>query len=115
MAPWLSPWWPEIIKCAERGGHSGQEVIVKVLAGHAVGWPVNGGYLVLCRAENDALVVWIGVGKDVRKWFADAEREVGEFARQIGCNRLRIEGRKGWQRVLPHWTRVGEDLELPLT
>lgn len=115
MTPWHSTWWPEIVKCAERGGHSASEVIEEVSAGRAIGWPVDEGYLVLCRTAKDEILIWLGVGKGVRKWCGQAEAEIGQFARAVGCSKLRIEGRKGWQRILPHWTRVGEDLELPLS
>lgn len=114
MNPWESPWWPEIVKCAKRGGHTAAEVIEETVTGKAVGWPVDGGFLLLARTADDALLVWIGVGQGVRNWCGEAEARVSEFARAIGCNRLKIEGRKGWQRILPHWTRVGDDLELPL-
>lgn len=83
--------------------------------GHAMGWPVDGGFLVLERTTDDAIRIWLGVGEGVRGWCRVAEDEVSAFAREIGCNRLLIEGRKGWQRILPHWTQVGDDLELPVT
>lgn len=114
MNPWESPWWPEIVKCAERGGHTAAEVIEETVTGKAVGWPVDGGFLLLARTADDALLVWIGVGRGVRNWCGEAEARVSEFARAIGCKALRLEGRRGWQRILPHWTRVGDDLELPL-
>ena len=114
VAPWQSQWWPDIVKCAERGGKTAADIIEECGRGHAMGWPVDGGFLVLCRAEDDALVVWIGVGRGVRDWCAKAEKEVSAFARAVGCRALRIEGRKGWRRILPHWTQIGEDLELPL-
>lgn len=115
MTPWLSEWWPEIVKCAERGGHSEQEVVEEVTRGHAIGFPVPDGFLVLARTEHDEMLVWIGVGRGVRHWCGEAERAVSELARSVGCKKLKIEGRKGWQRVLPHWTRVGEHLELELS
>lgn len=115
MTPWLSPWWGEIVKCAERGGHTAAEIIEEVSAGKAVGWPVDDGFLLLARTHDDALLIWLGVGKGVRDWCGKAEEQVGAFAKAIGCHKLRIEGRKGWQRILPHWTRVGDDLELPLS
>ena len=112
MTPWSSEWWPDIVKCAEKNGHTAAEIIEEVEAGKAIGWPVRDGFLLLARTADDAILVWIGVGKGVRNWFAEAEADVGAFARSVGCHKLRIEGRKGWQRVLPHWTRVGDDLEL---
>lgn len=115
MVPWRSSWWPEIVKCAERGGHTAAEIIEEVSAGKAVGWPVDDGFLLLARTHDDALLIWIGVGRGVRNWCGKAEEQVGAFAKAIGCHKLRIEGRKGWQRILPHWTRVGDDLELALS
>lgn len=115
VKPWDSPWWPEICECAAKGGKTAADIIEEVGAGHAIGWPVDDGFLVLCRADDDALVIWIGVGRGVRNWCAKAEHDVKEFARAVGCRALRIEGRKSWRRILPHWTQVGDDLELKLT
>ena len=112
MTPWSSIWWPQIVETAERGGSSATDIIDKVSAGHAMGWPVDNGFLVLERTEDDAIRIWIGVGLGVREWCRTAEREISAFGREIGCNRLLIEGRKGWRRILPHWTQIGDDLEL---
>lgn len=114
MTPWSSSWWPDIVKTAERGGSTASDIIDKVSAGHAMGWPVDGGFLVLERTTDDALRIWIGCGINVRDWCGTAEREVSAFAKEIGCNRLLIEGRRGWRRILPHWTQIGDDLELKL-
>ena len=114
MAPWLSNWWPQIIETAKRGGSSATDIIDKVSAGHAMCWPVDNGFLVIERTEDDAIRIWIGCGLGVREWCGSAEREISAFAREIGCNRLLIEGRKGWRRILPHWTQIGDDLELKL-
>lgn len=112
--PWHSEFWPEIVKTAERGGHTAAQIIEEVGKGHAMGWPVDGGFLVLCRSEDDRLVIWIGVGRGVRQWCGQAEKEISEFARAIGCVALRIEGRRGWRRILQHWSQDGERLELSL-
>lgn len=114
MIPWESRWWPALCKCAAEGGSNGGEIIEKVLKGHSMGWPTADGFLVLDNAEDGACVIWLGVGNAVRDWCGEAEREVSAFARESGCTKLRIEGRKGWRRVLPHWTVVGENLELSL-
>jgi hypothetical protein len=109
MTPWSSVWWPEIVRTAERGGSTAQDIIDKVSAGHAMGWPVEGGFLVLERTEDDYVRIWIGCGVNVRSWWREAEIEVSAFAKEIGCKGLRLEGRKGWRRILPHWERVGEE------
>lgn len=114
MNPWASDWWPQLVKCAERGGRTAAEIIDEVTTGKAIGWPVSDGFLLLARTENDEILIWLGVGKGVRNWCGQAEEQLSAFARAVGCNKLKIEGRRGWQRILPHWTRVGDDLELPL-
>lgn len=115
LAPWSSIWWPLLVETAQKGGSTQADIINKVARGHTVGWPVDGGYLLLDRATDDALVIWVGVGEGVRNWMRNAERDVSEFAREIGCTKLRIEGRKGWRRILPHWQVVdAETLELEL-
>lgn len=103
------------MKCAEKGGYAAEEIIEETEAGRAMGWPVEGGFLLLARTHDDAMLIWVGVGRGVRDWCADAEARVSAFAKAVGCNRLRIEGRKGWRRILPHWKQIGDDLELPLT
>lgn len=112
-APWLTEWWPQIVATGARGGQSAAHIIDKIVKGHSVGFPVGyDAYLVLDRAEDDALVISIGVGRNVRSWCGDAEASLIAFGRAVGCHKLRIEGRKGWRRILPHWARVGDDLEL---
>lgn len=109
MTPWHSVWWPEIVKCAERGGHSAAEIIEEVSTGKAIGWPVQGGFLLLARTADDFMLIWLCAGKNVRGWWREAEKEVGEFARSVGCVGLRLEGRRGWRRILPHWQVVSDE------
>lgn len=109
--------WDALVACAKRGGHSEEEIRDKLATEHAIRWPVVGGELVLCRTEDDACLVWLGVGDG--KALQACECAVKAFAREVGCKCLRIEGRKGWKRRLPHWTLVAENnetvkLELPL-
>lgn len=109
MAPWLSDWWPQICETAERGGHTAAEIIEEVATGKAIGWPVSDGFLLLARTADDFLLIWLCAGRNVRDWWEDAERDVSAFAKGIGCQGLRLEGRKGWRRILPHWERAGDD------
>lgn len=109
--------WAELVACAERGGHSEAELRDKIAAGHSMEWPVEGGCMVLSRTVDDALLVWLGVGDGAA--LMRAEPAVMALARRLGCTKLRIEGRRGWRRKLPHWTCRDEDdgtvtLELPL-
>lgn len=115
MLPWLSRWWPEIVTLAEKGGSSAAEVIDKVTRQHAFGLEVHpDSHLVVACAEDGALVVWLGVGRNARSWIGEAEAELRRQAARLDMTSLRIEGRKGWRRLLPHWEPVGEDLTLNL-
>lgn len=80
----------------------------KVEDGHTAVIEDSRFVMLLDRATDGACVVWLCAGERVRDWHQEMERRVGEFARARGCDRLRIEGRKGWVRALPHWTKVAE-------
>lgn len=97
--------WPALVKCAERGGSSEQELQRKIDMGHTVLWPVTGGCFALDRAVDGACVVWLGVGQ--MKALVEAENAITAWAKAQGCTKVRIEGRKGWQRVFPHWENKG--------
>lgn len=112
--PWLSKWWLQVIDTAEKYGSSAATVIDQVQRQHAFGLEVNpDGHIVAAFAVDGAIVVWIAVGKNARSWIGPAEQELIRIGRRLGMSKLRIEeGRKGWARLLPHWTPVGDDLEL---
>jgi len=101
-------YWQEIVALAIKAGSSEQEIRDKVEAGHTILWPTDDGLLLLDCATDGALVAWLGAGRNLRKWFAKAEAEIAEFARTHGCDRMRIEGRQGWKRILPHWEVVSD-------
>lgn len=79
-----------------------------------MGMPVGeDGFFVLAFTTDNALLAWIAVGRDAREWVGQAEAQAKVIARTLGMTKLRIEdSRRGWERLLPHWKRVGDDLEL---
>jgi len=50
--------------------------------------------------KGSMLVIWICFGVDVRELIEDAYQEIEDWARSIGCRRVQIVGRKGWEKVL---------------
>lgn len=64
--------------------------------------------MLLDCATDGACVIWLCAGEKVADWHAETALRVAPWARAQGCNRYRIEGRKGWLRALPHWTKVAE-------
>lgn len=109
MTPWSSEWWEPLVAVAERGGHTAEDIVAEVQAGKAILWPVAEGCLVLARTADDFMLIWLCAGRNVRSWWREAEKEVGEFARSVGCVGLRLEGRQGWRRILPHWQVVSDE------
>lgn len=91
------------------------EVEEAVRTYHAQVWGVCNPHLIAgfaTKVTEEACDVWLAGGSDVRNWFAAAETAVSAFARQHGNDRLRIIGRRGWKRVLPHWELTGNDGDL---
>lgn len=107
-------YWSEIVQLAIKAGSSEAEIRDKVERGHTILWPTDDGLLLLDCATDGALVIWLCAGRNVRSWFRSAEIEVGRFAAKHGCNRLRIEGRRGWKRLLPHWEVIRDGDEVVL-
>jgi hypothetical protein len=51
--------------------------------------------------------------RNAREWVGQAEFQARAIAKALGMTKMRIEdSRRGWERLLPHWTRVGDDLEI---
>ena len=100
-------WWPALVQCAVKGGSSETELRAKIAAGHTVIWDAGAGCFALDRASDGACVVWLGVG-DLRTLVAE-ENAIAAWAREQGCTKVRIEGRKGWLRVFPHWQASESD------
>jgi hypothetical protein len=104
---------------AIKGGAEPGDLARKLGVRHSVLWPVDGGTLVLDCAEDGALVIWLAVGMGALGAMLEAVRtDIPAFARANDCTCLRIEGRRGWKRLLPHWNCREADgmviLELPL-
>ena len=53
-------------------------------------------------------------GQDLERWLPCAETHFTAWGRAMGCSRLRITGRRGWLRVLPHWNESSTTLERDL-
>jgi len=85
------------------GTHTEEDVLSALLLGKAQLWP----------GKNSAIVTEINVSriKVVHFWLIggnleevkDMEAPIVEWAKSIGCNAVTGTGRKGWERVMPHW------------
>lgn len=55
------------------------------------------------KAGKTAVIEHVG-GDDMKAWLCPALEQFEQLAREHGCARLELEGRLGWQRVLPGFT-----------
>jgi len=80
--------------------------------GSACLWEINGGqaYVLTVATETEIEGVLAG-GAGAREWAADFSRAMREHPLHEGRT-LSIMGRKGWHRLLPNWTREGDELRL---
>lgn len=99
--------WRDLVECAKKGGSTEDELARKIERGHTVIWKTDDGCLALDKATDGACVAWLGVGKGAMRQLVAQEPSIAEWALRQGCNTLRIEGRKGWLRMFPHWEFVG--------
>lgn len=104
---------PLLKKVVQRGGHNWAEICRKVDAHHCQIWlavtdkPIAA--LVTQATTDDTLECLIAGGTETKLWAKAAEERFMLFALANGLKRLRIFGRKGWQRVFPHWQVTGEE------
>lgn len=104
---------PMLEKVIERGGHSWPEICRKVDESHAQIWlavtdkPIAA--LVTSATVDNSLECVLAGGTGAKLWAGVAERRLSSFASENGLERLRIFGRKGWQRAFPHWQVMGEE------
>lgn len=60
------------------------------------------------------LLCLMASGVDFKTMWLPHEDELKDFAREFGCTKARLIGRKGWKKMLPHWRLVGEVLEVAI-
>ena len=97
--------WPELVKCAERGGSTEAELREKIDQGLTLLWDAGDGLFALDLTTDDVCVAWLGVGRMAA--LLEQEKHIERFARAHGCRALRFEGRHGWRRVFRHWEYKG--------
>jgi hypothetical protein len=87
--------------------HSAQEIISALERGAWSLWAVVAGRKVLgiysvrvyTSAQGKFLEIPFLVGDKARQWWTLVDDAIDEIARGEGCDKVRIYGRKGWERV----------------
>ena len=79
-------------------------VMEKALSGRCQIWaiPDRKGVIITELQEpkrHKQLFVYMVSGKDADEWLDDAEKELVEFAKYLGCDRIISMGREGWGKI----------------
>lgn len=86
-----------------RDKHDWAEIMGWIKEGAAQVWLINGtGYAMTVANVDDEIEVILAGGFDARGCVGPWEEAMKAHPAHKGKT-LRIEGRKGWQRLLPHW------------
>lgn len=102
-APWLER--------ALDGTYAIQDVWTDVWAGRAQFWPLERSAAVTRihdYPQASVLRIWLA-GGEMDDLLANMWR-LEEFARETGCKAIELEGRKGWERVMPDFRLVSVTL-----
>lgn len=131
VAPWEveSVWavaWPLLGPAVAESGGRWDEAAVKarLLKGdqHLWTWWSSRGALA-CAVVSEVnryptglqvCDLWFCGGHGLSEWCGPMLAAIEAWARRIGCHRIMVSGRVGWERVLPGFERTGIVLEKEL-
>jgi len=92
---------------ADAAGYPLADLEQKLATGHAMLWHV-GEMTVTSEVDEDGVCdIRLGGGKMTRETLRGLEQAVLTSPFHSGVNSIRVWGRKGWLRLLPHWTFCG--------
>jgi hypothetical protein len=92
---------------ADAAGYSLADLEANLSAGHAMLWHA-GEMTITSEVDEDGVCdIRLGGGKMTIQALRELEHAVVTSPFHIGANKLRLWGRKGWLRLLPHWTCCG--------
>lgn len=92
---------------ADAAGYSLEDLEVKLSTGHAMLWHVDGMTAVTEVDEDGYCDIRLAGGKMARETVIKLERDLTTSPFHSSVKYLRLWGRKGWLRLLPHWTCCG--------
>ena len=106
-----------------RGDDDAETVLADLKSGHSLLWIVwaQDETRILAAATTKLINVARGRicritacgGRDLKRWKA-CIADIETYAKAEGCDHVRIEGRRGWQMILPDYAQPWIVLEKPL-
>lgn len=104
--------WPHVspllkAACCRTGLNAFSDIAADVLAGRSLLWIAWNGHAVEAAAATVLInseigkvcIITVCGGSDLKRWLP-LVGQIEDYARNEGCARVRIYGRKGWLRVL---------------
>jgi len=92
---------------ADAAGYPLEALESDLAAGKAMLWHFDGMTVTSEVDEEGVCDIRLGGGKMTREALRELEHAVLTSPFHIGVKKLRVWGRKGWLRLLPHWTFCG--------
>lgn len=121
----VSKTWPMVShlirEAMERGGGDFAEVEATTLSGEKLLWLAVDEQAIWAAAVTGLHVergksfccIWACGGKERTRWL-DMESLIEKYAKDEGCQSMRIYGRRGWAREFPEYKLISITLEKAL-
>lgn len=98
-----------LAKACEMGKRDWADIEAKIATGYAQLWDCGPAMLVTEVTIDDKCNIALAGGSNARAWLRDAENVIWDWSIKHGCTAMTLWGRLGWQRILPHWTKIEVD------
>ena len=118
--------WPHVCSllkaaCCRTGLNAFSDIEADVLAGRSLLWVAWNGHgieaaaaTILINSEIGKVCIITACGGSGMKHWLPLIRRIEDYARNEGCARVRIYGRKGWLRVLEGYEQKHVIMDKPL-
>jgi hypothetical protein len=110
------PWLDRVLKERPANGVSASMVRHMLRDGLCQRWDASDGSTVITRLrkepDGEVCVVWLAEG--TMEPLLELHERICEWAKEQGCDRMRIVGRDGWLRVVPGYRKVATVMEREL-
>lgn len=120
MWPQIKPFLAAALARDELGRYDIGDLLQEILLGHVRLWvsydrerhefEMAVVTQIIRHPQVSECKIWVGGGKNLKKWLNEFMREIEAYARAEDCRYLTGGGRIGWTRVLPGWGQVGIEI-----
>ncbi len=122
----LSEFWPEVRGLLHSaleysgGRFSEKSILDCILTGEMQLWVVMDGIDIISVFVTNIMNYRTGLrvcdiillsGNNMVKWLPDCTDRISEWASQIGCTKIQMMGRPGWEKALKNWGKISVAME----